>query len=387
MERIYLDHNATTPIRPEVLTLWQELTSEGLANPSSLHASGRRARHLVDEARERVAAALGVAEDEITFTTGATEANSVALLGCLRPLGSRAGLVTTETEHASVLEAASRLEREGHPVARVGVDERGVLDSDALLAGVRSFDCRLVSVQTANNETGALQPIGELADRLTGERASNRPWLHVDAVQSLGKVPVQLSAWGISLATFSAHKLGGPPGVGVLVCARGTPVEPLTYGGGQEGGLWPGTESVASIAAAARAIELAVEEQERYRARTSELTRGLWERLRARIDGLRVVGPPVEAEERLPNTLNVLIPGTDGRVLVTALDLHGLEVSAGSACASGALEPSHVLIAMGYAHEAARAALRITLGRTTTASDCARAVDILEKALRSSRAR
>ncbi|MSR61788.1 MAG: cysteine desulfurase [Planctomycetes bacterium] len=382
--RVYLDHNSTTPLRLEVRERWLEVVAQGLGNPSSLHASGRRARALLDEARERVAAALGVHEDEVFFTSGATEANNLALFGSLEAGASDAGLVTTTVEHASVLEPARELARRGRAVAFVPVDAQGLPDPAAVAAAVTPRTA-LVSVAAANNETGALPDIAGVAAELR-RRAGPRPRLHSDAVQALGRVPVRPSEWGVDLASFSAHKIGGPAGVGVLWRAKGVTLAPRTHGGGQELGLRPGTESVAGVVAAALAFELAVREQAEFAARTGELARQLWADLAALLPEVRLLGPPIDSRRRLPNTLCVLLPNTDGKVLLTRLDLAGLEVSAGSACASGSIEPSHVLLALGLTRGAARSGLRLSLGRNTTASDCKLALAVFHKEFVSSRA-
>jgi cysteine desulfurase len=383
--RVYLDHNATTPLRPEVRTLLAELQGEPLGNPSSLHASGRRARHLIDEARARVAAALHVHEDEVVFTAGGTEATNLALAGALAAAGPPAGLVTSAVEHSSVLATAAALERGGHPVERAGVDPQGRLALDALAAAIARPSTALVSIQRANNEVGVVHALERVVELARG-RAGKPALVHTDAVQALGRTTVTLGAGGADLASFSAHKVGGPPGVGILYRRRGVALVPLLFGGDHEGGLRPGTEAAANIAAAALAIELAARERAQHAARTAPLTRSLWTELASRLPEARLIGPPIDASDRLPNTLCVALPRTDGKVLVARLDLEGLEVSAGSACASGALEPSHVLSAMGLDESAARAGLRLSLGWSTTRAECAAAVDILVKVVRGPRA-
>lgn len=383
--RIYLDHNSTSPIRPEVRERWIEVTAEVLGNPSSVHASGRRARAWIDRSRERVAAALGVREDEIFFTSGATEANNLALQGVAHPRGRGAAIVTSGVEHASIVEPVRELERRGHPVRLVAVGECGAPPPEDVVASARDCGAALVSIGCANNETGAVADLGAIGRGLAA-LGTARPLLHTDAVQALGRLPIRLAAWGADLASFSAHKIGGPPGVGILWRRAGLSVAPLTRGGGQEGGLRPGTENAPAIAAAALAVELAVREQEDYARQIGALARDLLEGLQADLPDLRLLGPPIDSPWRLPNTLCLLVPETDGRVLVTRLDLAGLEVSAGSACASGSVEPSHVLLAMGLSEDEARAGLRISLGRNTTREECKRTRAIFRGAFSSSRA-
>jgi cysteine desulfurase len=235
----------------------------------------------------------------------------------------------------------------------------------------------LVSVMAANNEVGSLGPLAEIGEALRAIPAPDRPLFHTDAVQALGRIPVDLAGWSVDLASFSAHKLGGPLGCGVLVRRSGVPIEAILHGGGQETELRPGTENVPAIVAGALAIELAVAERKEFARRSQTLASTLWREVRGALPEACLHGPPIDSTERLPNTVNFSLPGVDGRVLVTRLDLEGLETSAGSACASGSLEPSHVLLAMGLGEERARAGLRLSFGRTTSVKDIHRAVDIL----------
>ncbi len=374
--RVYLDHNSTSPLRPEVRARLIAVLDALGGNPSSLHAEGRRARGVLDQAREQVAAALGVHEEEVIFTSGGTESNNLALLGVLDAAPRARGLVTSAIEHSSVLGAAREIAAGGRPLALVPVDGAGRIDPEALVSAARRTPPALVSIQAANNEVGTLQPLADLAARVAA-LPGPPPLLHTDAVQALGRIPLDLGGW--DLASFSAHKLGGPVGVGVLWRRRGTALRPRTFGGAQEHELRPGTEDTAGIAAAALAIELAVREREDRARTTAALARELATDLARAIPALELLGPPLDAADRLHNTLCVLVPGTDGKVLVTRLDLDGLAVSAGSACASGSLEPSHVLLAMGHDEARARAGLRLSLGWSTTRADCKRAVDILRK--------
>jgi len=374
MTRVHLDHNATTPLRPEAREALLGALDELQGNPSSVHAAGRAARAQLDVARERVAGALGVLEDDVIFTSGGTEANNLALLGALRHRPG-AALVLPSTEHSSVLEPAARLEEEGHPVRRVPVDPAGRVDPEAVVAEAQG--AALVSLAAANNEVGTLGPLARVAGALAEQ--PQRSLLHTDAVQALGRVPLDLD--GVDLASFSAHKVGGPVGVGVLVRRTRQTLVPNVWGGGQEQGLRPGTENVSAIVAAAVAIEAAVAEQETFAARATKQVMNLWEGLKGAFPEARLLGPPLDAHDRLANTINVLLPAVDGRVLVTRLDLAGLEASAGSACASGSLEPSHVLLAMGLDEERARAGLRLSVGRTTNEEDVRNAVEILRRTL------
>lgn len=381
MTRVHLDHNATTPLRPEVHDKLLEVQAELAGNPSSLHAGGRRARHLLDEARERSAAALGVHEDEVIFTSGGTESNNLALLGAVRATEPDGGVVTSAIEHSSVMGPAERLAREGRAWSRASVGVEGCVDAREVIELVSARPTALLSIMAANNEVGSVMPLAAIGEGLAGLPGEARPLFHCDGVQALGRLELPIRSLGLDLASFSAHKVGGPVGVGVLFRRAGVKLEPLMVGGEQEGGLRPGTENVAGIVAASVALERAAAERESFGERLATLARTLWEKLREAVPDARLMGPPIDARHRLPGTLNVLLPGVDGKVLVTRLDLDGLEVSAGSACASGSLEPSHVLLAMGHDETEARAGLRLSIGRSTTLADVQQAVGILGRAL------
>ncbi|MBL8858485.1 MAG: cysteine desulfurase [Planctomycetes bacterium] len=383
MKRVYLDHNATTPLRPAVRELYLEWLDRARGNPSSVHRSGREARSALDDARERVAAALAVHEDEIVFTAGGTEALQTGILGAVRAAGPQAGLVTSAIEHSAVLGAAATLEKEGRPVVRLPVDAMGRIDIDQLAQSVNSAPIAVVSIQAANNEIGSVMPLARVGRRLQ-DLGPKAPIFHTDAVQALGRIPVRLEADRIDLAAFSVHKLGGPLGVGLLYHRQGVPLTAPFQGGGQENGLRPGTENVPAIVAGALAVELAVHETHAAAERWRDLSRSFWVQLQTVVQGITLHGPPLDNPERLPNTLNLGLPeiggaSLDGRMLVARLDLEGLEVSAGSACASGSLEASHVLLALGLAPERARSALRISFGWSTTAEDIHTAVDMLRR--------
>lgn len=384
---VYLDHNATTPLREEVGLRMRALEAQGLGNPSSLHDSGRRARQVIDAAREQAAAALGVHEDTLTFTSGGTEANHLALLGAMRGLPGPGTLVTTAIEHSSVLGPAEALAREGHRWIQLGVDRRGQPDIEALCEAAAG--ARLVSVMAGNNEIGVCPPLAAIAARLPERELGRRVWLHTDAAQAVGRI--ELPWEQLDLATISAHKFGGPLGVGILVHRPGVRLEPLLYGGGQESGLRPGTENAPAIAGCALALELACRERESFALRVHALALRLWSRLSQNVPSLELLGPPLSVDgpqpDRLPGTLNILAHDVDGKVLVTRLDLDGLEVSAGSACASGSLEASHVLLALGLDETRSRAGLRVSLGRSTSAEDVDTAVEILRRTLGEARAR
>lgn len=379
MKRVYLDHNATTPMREEVRAHLLETMSELEGNPSSVHRTGRRARAALDDARARTAAALGVREDEVFFTSGGTESVNLALLGAPRTKGAP-GLLTSTAEHSCVLGAADALRDHGVPMHQVGVDSQCRVDPEEVLEIAARAEVGLVSIMAANNEVGTVQPLELIGTGLHSQRRE-KALLHTDAVQALGRVPVRLDEWRTDLASFSAHKLGGPLGVGVLFKRRGLQLAPLMHGGGQEAGLRPGSENVPAIAAASLAFELAVREREETSSRIRELSLILWHEIAVTLSDVELLGPSIDSDTRLPNTLDIVVGGIDGRMLVARLDLEGLEVSAGSACSSGSLEPSHVLLAMGCSVESARSGLRLSLGRETSREDIHTAVEILKRAV------
>jgi cysteine desulfurase len=365
---IYLDYNATTPLDPRVLEAMLPYLRESFGNPSSLHWFGQRARAAVEDARSRVASLIGADPAEIVFTASGSESDNMALRGALAKAGSaRRRFVTTSVEHHAVLNTAKALREEGVPVAVAGVSEGGRLDLDDLRA--KLDDTTLVaSVMLANNETGVLQPVAEAA-RLARERAA---LVHCDAVQAAGKTPVDVRALDVDLLTLSAHKLYGPKGVGCLYVRRGTPLGPLVRGGAQERNRRAGTENVAGIVGFGAAASLAKESLAAEPERIGALRDRLEERL-LKLPGARRNG----GEPRLANTANVSFEGADAEALVMALDLEGVAVSTGAACAAGGTEPSHVLKAMGLPPERVQSSLRLSLGRATTEEEVDRAADVI----------
>ena len=366
--RVYLDHNATTPVDPRVLDAMLPFLRDDYGNPSSLHWFGQRARAAVEEARSQVAALVGVEPAEIVFTASGSESDNMALRGvALRAPAARRGLVCSAIEHHAVLNTAKALREEGWPVELARVGEGGALDLDDFAARVTDATV-LVSLMLANNETGALQPVAEAA-RVARDRGA---LVHCDAVQAAGKVPVDARALGVDLVTLSAHKLYGPKGVGCLYVRRGTPIVPLVRGGGQERNRRAGTENVAGVVGFGVAAVLAREGLATEAARASDLRDRLERRLLA-IPGARRNGDG----PRLPNTANVSFEGTEAEGLLMALDLEGIAVSTGAACAAGGVEPSHVLRAMGFAPERVQSSLRLSLGRGTTPADVDRAAEVI----------
>jgi len=366
LDRIYLDWNATTPLRPEareaMAAAW-DLSG----NPSSVHAEGRHARRLVEEARARVAGAVGASPRNLVFTSGGTEANALALTPGLRrgsgPPVER--LLVSAIEHASVL-SGGRFAPEA--IEQVGVIRAGLLDLDRLRAMLAGGAPALVSVMLANNETGALQPVGEAAEIV--HQAGGL--LHVDTIQAFGKIPFDINDLGADLVTLSAHKIGGPKGVGALILADGVlGLEPVLRGGGQELGRRAGTENVAGIAGFGAAAQAAMVTLEHDAARLGALRSRLEGGLR-RTPGIIVFSGEVP---RLPNTVLFTIPGLRAETAVIGFDLAGIAVSSGSACSSGKVQPSHVLEAMGFGPELAQGAVRLSLGWSTTSRDVDRCLE------------
>jgi cysteine desulfurase len=364
--RIYLDHNATAPLLPEARDAMLAFLGPP-ANASSAHREGARARAALEAARADVAALVGAAPAEIVFTSGATEANNLALRGVLAAAPAGAAVVTTAIEHASVLEPARALA--GPRLRLVPVDAEGrVAAADVVAAG---DGAALVSVGLANGEVGSVAPVAEVAAVLLPRGVV----VHSDAAQAVGRLPVDVRALGVDLLSFSSHKLGGPTGVGALWVRPGLRLVPQHAGGPQERGRRAGTENVAAVVGFGAAARVARRHGAAWAGAAGALTERLWAGLRARVPDARRNGPA--AGPRLPNTLNVSVPGCAAESLVVLLDLAGVAVSAGSACAAGAVEPSHVLLAMGRDPGAARGGLRVSIGPGTTAADVDRLLDLL----------
>jgi cysteine desulfurase len=368
IRRVYLDHNATTPVDPRVLDAMLPFLRDDYGNPSSLHWLGQRARAAVEEARARVAALVGAEPAEIVFTASGSESDNTALRGAAaRAKEPRTGVVCSAIEHHAVLNTAKAMRDEGRPVGLVRVGEGGVLDLDDLAARVDDGTA-VVSVMLANNETGVVQPVAEAARIASGRGAVT----HCDAVQAAGKVPIDVRELDVDLLTLSAHKLCGPKGVGCLYVRRGTPMAPLVRGGAQERNRRAGTENVAGIVGFGAAAALARESLGAEAPRV----RGLRDRLEARL--LAIPGACRNGEgPRVPNTTNVSFEGLDAEALLIALDLEGVAASSGAACAAGGIEPSHVLRAMGLPPERVQSSLRFSLGRTTTEADIEHAADVI----------
>ncbi|TAM77435.1 cysteine desulfurase [bacterium] len=378
--RIYLDHAATTPVRPEVLdAMLPYFTTVGY-NPSSLHAEGQAARAALDGARERTAALLGAEPKEIVFTGGGSEADTLAIHGVARATVQRGRrLVTSAVEHHAVLHAMDALESEGWEVVRLPVDREGRVATEAF---ARALDepTALASIMLANNEIGTIQPVGELA-AIAHEHGA---LFHTDAVQAGGQLSIDVRTLGVDLLSLSAHKFYGPKGVGLLYVRRGTPLRPLVYGGGQEYGARAGTENVAGIVGFARALELALVDLPARGERTAALRDRLAEAL-LELPGTRLLGP-ASGSFRLPNNLSLAFAGVSGEALMIRLDLEGIAVSTGSACASGSLDPSHVVRAIELEKPYDAGVVRFSLGRTTQEAEIEQTVRVVTAVVHEMRA-
>ena len=367
MKPVYLDYNATTPILPEVLGAMLPWLGEHFGNPSSDHLPGRRAREAVECARGQVAAFLGCDPDEVIFTGSGTEANNLAIRGIAEAASGRRHLVTTAIEHPATARPCGWLERHGWQVTCARVDEYGVARIDEMRSAL-SPDTALVTMMHANNETGVLQPVEEIVEPAHTAGAA----VHTDAAQSIGKVPLNVRRLGVDLLSIAGHKAYAPKGVGALYVARGTKILPFSLGASHERGLRPGTENVASIVGLGAALDHIASNLESAAARMRALRDELWALLRARIPGIVLNGHP---DLRLPNTLNVRVPGVSACALLQRVP--EIAASAGAACHSGKDVASSVITAMGVAPDAALGSIRLTLGRPTTRQDIVEAAEAL----------
>ena len=375
---IYLDHAATTPVRPEVFEAMRPFLTGTFGNPSSAHSFGRAARAALDDAHERVASRLSAEAREIVFTSGGTEANNLALKGAAwagKGRGHR--IVTSAVEHHAVGHALRYLEKFGFEIAEVPVDRYGRVDPDELDAAITDRTI-LVSIMLANNEVGTIQPIADIAEKVRGHRGV---LLHVDAVQAAPHIELDVRALGADLLSIAAHKLEGPKGVGALFVRHGTHILAQQHGGEQERHRRAGTENVAGAVALATAFDLACEERPETVPRLTAQRERLQDAVLA-VEGTELTGHP---RDRLPGLLSIIARETDGSAVAVSLDLEGIACSVGSACTTGSTEVSHVLTAMGYPEDEARGALRLSLGRTTTDEEIATAAESVPRVLVSMR--
>jgi cysteine desulfurase len=368
MPRIYLDHNATTPVRPEVREKMLPFLGELWGNPSSAHSFGQEVKPHVEEARARVSKVLGCSPGEVVFTSGGTESDNAAIKGVAYAAG-RGHLVTTNIEHPAVLQTVAYLEKRGFNATYVPVRPDGVVDPGEVRRAIR-HDTILVSVMHVNNEVGTIQPLREIS---AVTREAKVP-LHTDAVQSFGKLPVRVDELGVDLLSLSGHKIYAPKGVGALYVRKGTRLDPLIIGGAQEKRRRSGTENVAGIVALGEAALLAEAEAADNLARWKDLRARFVEGLLKRVPEVTVNGDPART---LPNTLSASVRWVEGEGMMLSLDMEEIAVSTGSACSSGSLEPSHVLVAMGLSHEIAQGTLRFSLGRGTTGAEIDRVLAVL----------
>ena len=362
MNRIYLDHSATTPVRPEVVAAMLPYFAGKFGNPSSIHSFGREARVVLDEAREQVAEAIGAQPEEIVFTAGGSEADNMAIKGAaIAALGKKRHVITSAIEHHAVLDTVQSLSRLGFEFTIAPVDSDGLVDPEFVRSAIRP-DTFLVSIMHSNNEVGTIQPIAEIA-AIAHEAGV---LMHTDAVQSFGHVDVDVASLGVDMLSISGHKFYGPKGVGALYLRRGVRVASLINGGAQERKRRAGTENVAGIVGMGLAAKLAIDELDETAYRQSVLRDKLINGLRGRIPDTKLNGHPTR---RLPNNVNISYLYVEGESLLLNLDMAGIAASSGSACTSGSLEPSHVLMAMGLSHEVAHGSVRMSLGRDTTEED------------------
>ncbi len=367
MKRIYLDHTATTPLDPRVLEAMMPFFSEKFGNASSVHWYGQQAKIALEKARETIARAIGAQAGEVFFTSGGTESDNFAIKGIAYAAGrnGKNHIITSKAEHHAVIEPCEHLQEEGFTVTTLSVDSNGLVAPEQVAGAITRSTC-LVSIMHSNNEVGSISPIREIA-QVARERSV---LTHTDAVQSLVKIPLDVNELGVDLMTITAHKLYGPKGIGALYIRKGTQIDSLLHGGGQERGRRPGTENVPLAVGFARAVELACEEMESESPRLGNLRDILEKRIRAAIPAAIINGHPTH---RLPHILNISIDSSklplEGEALVMNMDLRGIAVTSGSACTSGSMQPSHVLLAMGRDVKTAKATLRFAFGRSNTAED------------------
>jgi len=387
MNRVYLDYNATTPVEPQVLDAMLPYFSAEFANASSIHTPGQRARAAVETAREQVAALIGARPQEIVFTSGGTESDNHAIFGVAQSfLAGRISpaqpahphIITTTIEHEAVLNACQAVEKQAVSVTYLPVDREGLADPQSVRLAIRP-ETVLITIMQANNELGTVQPLEEIG-RVAQEY---KVYFHTDAVQSAGKIPIDVNRLNTHLLSLSGHKLYAPKGVGALYVRGGTRLHQFLYGGHHQRGFRPGTENVAGIVGLGKAAEMAGKSLAGEAKHVSTLRDKLEQGLLERVPQIRVNGGRAP---RTPNTTNILFAGIEGEALVIALDLKGLACSVGAACSSGAVEPSHVLTAIGLSQEEAKSSLRFSLGRHTTESEIDIALDVIPSAVAQLRA-
>jgi len=380
-KNIYLDYAATTPIEPKVLKKMLVFLKNNFGNPSSIHSFGQEAKTAIEEAREKIASSLNCSSSEVFFTGSATEANNIAILGIVRA-AKRQGIknphiIVSQIEHHAVLEPCRQLEKEGAETTYLPVDKKGLINLSDIKKAIKK-NTVLVSIMYANNEIGSIQPIGQIS-RLIGQAEhsiGHKIYFHTDAVQAFNYLNCDVKKLGVDLLTLSGHKIYGPKGIGALYVRQNTPLEPVIFGGGQEQGLRPGTENTASIIGFAEAVQIAAQEREKEAKKIKPLRDKLIKGLLQKIPGAKLNGPQ---ESRLPNNVNISIPGIEGESMLISLDQEGIAASTGSACSSRSLRPSHVLLAIGLTPKQAHGSLRFSLGKYTTRQDIEKVLAVLPK--------
>lgn len=380
MERkIYLDHNATTPVHPEVLEAMLPFYKDGFGNASSIHSFGREAKVALEESREKVAKFLNADPLEIYFTSGGTESDNLAAKGVAWANKKKGNhIITSQIEHHAVLESCKFLEKEGYEITYLPVDKYGLVDHEELKKSIKK-ESVLVSIMHANNEMGTIQPIAELA----GLAKEKGVYFHTDAVQSTGKMKIDVNELNVDMLSLSAHKFYGPKGVGALYIRRGVRLTPLAHGGHHEKSRRAGTENVPGIVGLAKALEIAHADMQEEERRLKSLTETFFKKVTERIPDVFMNGHPVL---RIPNTMNLSFKGVEGESIILNLDLKGIGVASGSACTSGSLEPSHVLSAMGVPGDLAQSSLRFSFGRSNTIDDVNYVVEVLPEIISKLRA-
>lgn len=370
MKKIYMDHNATTPLHPEALDAMLPFLKDNFGNPSSIHWAGRGVKKYIDEAREKAANLLNADPSEIVFTGGGSEGDNLAIKGVVNVLKKKSNhIITTQVEHPAVLTTCQYMEKRGCKVTYLPVDHDGMIDLDDLRDSITKKTV-LISIMYANNETGTLFPIKEVGEIA----ADNGIVFHTDAVQAVGKIPIDVKDLNVDLLSLSGHKLYGPKGIGCLYVKKGTPLVPLIHGGHQEGGRRAGTEDIPGIVGLGKACEIVNRDMESQLKHITKLRDRLYKGIIDKLDHVKLNGHPVN---RIPNTLNLSFEFIEGESLLLNLDLEGIAVSSGSACTSGSLKPSHVLTAMDITPEIAQGSLRFSLGLGNTEEDVEHVLGVL----------
>ncbi|MCJ7508703.1 MAG: cysteine desulfurase NifS [candidate division Zixibacteria bacterium] len=370
MRKIYLDHSATTPVHPEVLEAMLPYFREHFGNASSTHSWGREARVVLEECRERVAGYFGASPKEIFFTSGGTESDNLAIKGVAWSNENKGKhIITSSIEHHAVLESCKYLSKQGYEITYLPVDKYGLVNPEDVKNAIKS-DTILVSIMHINNEVGAIEPIGEIG-KITKEKGV---YFHTDAVQSAGKLPIDINKLNIDMFSLSAHKLYGPKGVGLIYIRQGTRITPLSHGGHHEKGKRAGTENVTGIVGLAKAIEIGHRDMDEYNKKMKLLADTFYKKLNEKIPDIFLNGSP---DKRYCGIMNISFKGVEGESIILSLDMKGVAVSSGSACTSGSLEPSHVLAAMGIAPELAQGSIRFSFGWDNTLEDIDYVIEVL----------